>query len=85
MVLTKAEKYIQSRANIDFPSQELWIKDNMYFWSFDKEKMVMVQGIYERGNIVFCTELYETDTELISEMDRNRQDGYKCFASLLFT
>jgi hypothetical protein len=89
MSLTKAEQTIQHAAWKQFPAQELWIKDDKYFWSYEKRDggVSITEGVYKDGDIDNRTLLYKTDnvdTFVHNQIIEKISDGWKCFASQLF-
>lgn len=89
MSLTKAEQTIQHAAWKQFPAQELWIKDDKYFWSYEKrdESVCITEGVYNDGDIDSRTLLYKADNvdTFVDNLIMDKiSDGWKCFASQLF-
>jgi len=89
MSLTKAEQTIQLTAWKQFPAQELWIKDDKYFWAYEKrqESVYITEGVYTESGLNNRTQLYKPDNvdifidNLIIEKIAG---GWKCFSSQLF-
>jgi hypothetical protein len=90
MSLTKAEQTIQLAAWKDFPAQELWIKDDKYFWAYEKgDSCVYITcGTYTESSLTHN----ETEVVNTSEPDvlvdkliiEKIAEGWKCFSSELF-
>ena len=90
MSLTKAEQTIQLAAWKDFPAQEIWIKDDKYFWAYEKSDscVYITCGTYTESGLTHKkTEVFKTDDvdmfidKLIIE---KIADKWKCFSSELF-
>ena len=90
MSLTKAEQTIQLAASKNqFSAQELWIKDDKYFWAYDKgdSSVSITSGTYTESGLTHNTEVFKT-TDVDGVVDKliiqRISDNWKCFASQLF-
>lgn len=90
MPLTKAEQTIQLGASKgQFPAQELWIKDDKYFWAYDKgdSYVSITSGTYTNSGLTHKTEVFKT-TDVDGVVDKliieKIADKWTCFSSQLF-
>lgn len=80
-MLTRTEAYIQRLANVEFPAEELWIKNDSYFWAyaFSNGAIISTTGKYENGEFEKRSESlpYTRFYEILAQREN---EGYHCFA-----
>lgn len=86
--LYKIKMKIQKRANIDFPAQEIWFRENdESFWCYKQENnsLKLVEGIVINGELHYDVSVHniEGEEETSKLCDQKTNDGYECFAILL--
>jgi len=89
MPLTKTEQTIQLAAWKQFPAQELWIKDDKYFWAYQKgdSSVHFTSGTCTESGLTRKTEVVSTTEPdiLVDKLIMEKiAEGWKCFSSELF-
>jgi hypothetical protein len=83
MDISFIKKLIQKKSK-DFPSDELWIRNDLSFVSFKKnnDSISITKGSVEGGSVFHSTSTdYENNLEYYLDLFRNQ--NYECFAICL--